>query len=649
MDAPSLSTPAKEKSLVVVNWPMSLETTRTELSKAQRRLEQYQAALRLANIEIERRNRGIIALTTLAYQANRVANPADLLRLALSQALETTRAPVGAIVLIDTETKELILAAYKGLTSPFANILSGQELEAGAVSLMPHLAAGAGALLELDTAEDETERLLLTTAQLTSLVSLPLQLGPRLMGALLVGLKDKRAFKPDELYVLMAMSREVAIALESLHLRDGLWHTVETLLGMESGNLDLAVVEQANLDTELVAPIELSPPVPTPPESSADDLEQLLAAMMEAETEVQQHNTDLLTLNTITEMMNSTLDLKQILQRTVDQTRAMLQTDAVWLYLLDDRNQLEMRAYTGLSIEYVRGMQHLKPEDGIEGRVAVVKKPLFVESVARDTHRHKIWVDKEKLHALAAVPITRPELTVWPGPANGESTAPAGQAGAHVLGVLATGKRDPQAQPWNPREIRLLTSIANQVALAIDNARLYAQVQEGETGLRVGNEVLRSINDMMLEKNAYLEGFIQDDLLPALTHAGQGLQGLLAENPNPLADGQKQQVAELQEIIYHLSELARETHEVSAALDTEFNQAIDRERSLDYAGSARPPRLQKSSPAEKPASPGETNNNGDHPASPLPGSGNSAKPMSFEEAVAAGLVPAHIVNKEKKS
>ena len=129
----------KEEALVVDNWPMNLEATRQQLKKAQKRVAQYQAALRLAGVEIERRNRGIVALTTFTYQASRMPTPTALLKLALVQALETIDVAVGATVLVSPETKELILAVHKGLTPELTRVLTGQELEYGATALMPHL------------------------------------------------------------------------------------------------------------------------------------------------------------------------------------------------------------------------------------------------------------------------------------------------------------------------------------------------------------------------------------------------------------------------------------------------------------------------------------------------------------------------------
>src|SRR5690606_6566684 len=141
--------------IVVENWPMGLEATREQLAKTRRRLEQYRGAIRLASAEVQQRNRGIVALTNFAYQGGRLATPTALLRLALAQALAVVDAPVGAIVLINPETKELTLGVHKGVTVDLKNILTGHQLDNGAMTLMPHLVAGKGALVELQPDMDE--------------------------------------------------------------------------------------------------------------------------------------------------------------------------------------------------------------------------------------------------------------------------------------------------------------------------------------------------------------------------------------------------------------------------------------------------------------------------------------------------------------
>jgi hypothetical protein len=202
--------------------------------------------------------------------------------------------------------------------------------------------------------------------------------------------------------------------------------------------------------------------------------------------------------------------------------------------------------------------------------------------------------------------------------------------------VLATGKHTEQT--WTPRDSRLLASIANQVALAIDNARLYGQVHERERHLNSGNEVLRNINDMLLEKNAYLEGFVNDDLPQALTEISQIIQYLLVGNPTPLADQQKDKIAHLQTIVNRLGELSTETTTISTVLDTELDKSLDEEvKQNTFTGAVKPVRLHGKKSNEDSPEP-EQNQAVDD--------GGEIKPMSFEEAVAAGLVPAHIMSRE---
>lgn len=650
MDSSNIAAALREELNVTGEWPVSIEATQKQLAKAQMRLERYRAALRLANTEIERRTQVILALTTFTYQASRSPTLTGLLKLALLQALKTTHTTTGAIVLIDKDTKELTLGVHKGLTPDLSKILTGQQLGQGAVALMPHLTAGSGALLEAQTSSDKQEKRLLNVSQLTSLVSLPLQLGPRLVGAMLVGLQEDKTFTPAELCFLMALSQELAIALESVQLRDGLWVTAEALLGGTTGGIDLKEIDETELTVTISTPFELPTPASSGTQTDEDDLEHLLAAMMEAEDEVQKQNADLQILNTIAEMMNRTLNLKEILQAAVDQTRNTLMVDAAWLYLVDETGCLEMRSYTGLSAGYVRGMQRLKKDKEIEEEAATENKALFIEFVAQDRPKHKIWIDREKLTAIAAMPITRPDFEGQPGE-------------SHVIGVLAAGKKDGQRHLWSPREVRLLTSIANQVALAINNAQFYAQLQEDEAGLRAGNEVLRTVNDMLLEKNAFLEGFLQDDLIPALTVAAPVLGHLLAEATHTLTDSQKLNLATLKNVIGKLSSLAVEAGEVSHALDNAFGQSFkEEEQAQSFASATNPIRLEKKDtgklklkdPEPETDSPAPDANQNTAEKTPEteptpPGKKPPAtdlKPMTFEEAVAAGLVPSYILNRE---
>lgn len=568
---------------------MSLKALHEQLQIAQTRLDRYRAALDLASVEIEQRNRRIIDLTAFTRRAGQVSRAGELLRLALIQAVETTAAPVGAIVLIDPATKELSLGAHKGLTADLRQVLTGRELRHGAAALMPHLVSGAGALLERDTPLDESEQMLLTAAELSSLVSLPLRFGPKILGAVVIGLDEPRSFKPTDLYFLMAVSQETTLALENLSLREGMWHTAESFL---TGGITTEELQETDLNIETAAPGNELPAAPS------NDLEALLAGMREAENEVQQQNIDLQALNNLIEQMNRNLNLAEILQHTVDETITLLKTDAAWIYLLDKKDRLRMQASIGLSAAYVQAMKILEMGQGLEGQVISQPKPHFLT----DIQGHPYLV-KEGFQAVAVSPLPRP----------GEETLP-------NLGVVVTARQ--AARSWQPREMRLLSSIANQVALTIENARLYAQIQQDEAQLRTDNETLRTANDILLEKTAYLEGFVGEELLPFLGQAGHTIHHLLAEETE-LAPEQIETANAIRQVVDHLIDQIQTIEHINIDLETAFDS--------QYA--PKPLRLGGTAPPADESEP-----------EPPP----SGQAMSFEEAIAAGLVPDHILQREEE-
>jgi GAF domain-containing protein len=611
-----------------------------ELEQAQARLEQYRATLRLAGVEIERRNRGIRALTTFAYKANWLTEPAALLKLALVQALEITESQMGALVLIDQETKQFYLGAHQGLSPDMVRILTGRQYDEGAALLMPHLANGKGVLLEWDKQVEPAERMLLQAAQAHSLISLPLH-ASQLLGSLIVGARNDFVFSPANLNFLIALSQQTAVAFDSLRVREKLWHFAESLLSQaaeqEPGTMALTMptalppvsplqarlaslvadlggamaaifvlspakgdtrislaadyglsplftttfsdslrsaalfpdelllapswvqstltkeatktaatplltslreegarsvvairMEQSGASARLIliaaaeaetfttdhaarlaeqarelAPLIMEPSsVPTLPthnihipalshHPSTDDLEKLLAAMMDAEEESYRHNADLLALNGIAETLNRTLNLGAILGSVIGQTRAMLQSEAAWLYLLEspDSTELRLKAQEGLSERYAHGMRRLKVGDGFEGWVARENKAQFVNDVADHPLRCQLLVQEEKVQAIAAVPLTC--LVEYDG-----------REESRTVGVIAVARR--QVYSWQPREIRLLTAVAHQMALAVNNALLHAQVQDGLERLAASNEVLKRLNRQLLEQQLVL-------------------------------------------------------------------------------------------------------------------------------------------------
>ena len=212
--------------------------------------------------------------------------------------------------------------------------------------------------------------------------------------------------------------------------------------------------------------------------------------MMEAEEEVQRHNADLVTLNTIAALFNQTLNQEQVLSQIVEQVRATLQTDAAWVYLAEDpqEERLILQAHVGLSNRYVWGMRQIPFGKHVEGIVAQQNRPHFVDNVQDGDC--PLLLEQENIQALAVIPLASP-------------TDVDEADGYTILGVMAIALHRPHA--WKQREVRLLTAIANQVTLAINNAQRFSQVNVELDMLSNSNQILQAINNQLIEDNARLE------------------------------------------------------------------------------------------------------------------------------------------------
>lgn len=145
------------------------------------------------------------------------------------------------------------------------------------------------------------------------------------------------------------------------------------------------------------------------------------------------------------------LDLPQLLRLVVERAAALSRTDGGGLYLFHpDRNELELvvshnlgRDYTGLCLQV---------GEGLSGRVFLNAEPLAVQDYSNWEHRSSQY-EGEGFGAVLAVPLK------W-----GEKT----------IGVLnLTNREAPRA--FTERDLWLLEWFANHAAVAIENARLFAE------------------------------------------------------------------------------------------------------------------------------------------------------------------------------
>jgi len=165
---------------------------------------------------------------------------------------------------------------------------------------------------------------------------------------------------------------------------------------------------------------------------------------------MQRQIAELSTLAEVSETVTSPLYLDEMLGLIVDMAARVMRARVCSLMLLDEeRNELILRATQSLSPAY-RDKPPLKMGEGIAGRVAQTGRPAVVEDVRRDPYCRYADIAREAgLCSLLCVPLRVRE---------------------RVIGVFNCYTGEPHT--FTPQEIGLFQTLANQTALAIENARL---------------------------------------------------------------------------------------------------------------------------------------------------------------------------------
>ncbi|MEN6371973.1 MAG: SpoIIE family protein phosphatase [Armatimonadota bacterium] len=165
-------------------------------------------------------------------------------------------------------------------------------------------------------------------------------------------------------------------------------------------------------------------------------------------------------VNKISEAVISTLDLKQLLELAIEQCLFAIGATVGSIMLLDDdAKTLTIKSAKGLSQKVVESASTAVGE-GIAGWVAQHGKPVLVHDAHQDP-RFRMNRYRDDITSAMSVPL---------------------KARGRVIGVINTSTVE-LGRRFGPAEVEFLSTIANQVALAIDNAQLYERLSRRTTEL----------------------------------------------------------------------------------------------------------------------------------------------------------------------
>ena len=189
------------------------------------------------------------------------------------------------------------------------------------------------------------------------------------------------------------------------------------------------------------------------------DTERHLTLALSDITKRSQH---LAVLNTIGAAVSQSLDLGVIVKQAVDKIAETLAFDAVWVYELDSRTKmLRMIAYHGLNDEMAKNMAERRMDKGISAPVLETGTRLVFEDLQHDARYQGLsragTVASLGFKAAAAFPIRTKDKIIGT---------------LHVTNLTT--------RHFASEELQLLESIAQQVGVASENAKLFEELREAK-------------------------------------------------------------------------------------------------------------------------------------------------------------------------
>jgi two-component system NtrC family sensor kinase len=170
-------------------------------------------------------------------------------------------------------------------------------------------------------------------------------------------------------------------------------------------------------------------------------------------------------LHTVAEAISRTLEVDDVLRTALDALTDVTGHEIASLHLLTpDGTHLALRGDRGLS-PHLREVNRLLPVGkGLIGGVAATGKTLRLIDVSGNSRVFKPAqraVRTDRIRGFVCVPI---------------------HSRGRILGTLSLGRRTPE--PFKEREVALVEATADQIGIALENARLYSEIRRQLDELR---------------------------------------------------------------------------------------------------------------------------------------------------------------------
>jgi signal transduction histidine kinase len=189
------------------------------------------------------------------------------------------------------------------------------------------------------------------------------------------------------------------------------------------------------------------------------------------EQKVEQRTKEISALYEVTTEVNQSLALEDILNAVIAKITEIFRFESTRIFLFNDEmEELELRASYEVSPEHATGVRVFKRGEGVIGRVAESAEPMIFEDIRTDPQYAALSSSKATRNANLSFFAVFPIRTQ-----------------SRVFGVILFNARSPRKLTSD--EVRLLTSMSEHLAVAVEKARLFRQSETRAQQLFVLNTI----------------------------------------------------------------------------------------------------------------------------------------------------------------
>ena len=187
---------------------------------------------------------------------------------------------------------------------------------------------------------------------------------------------------------------------------------------------------------------------------------------------VQLQANTLLLLNEVSREVSSILDVEELLRRAAELTKRVIEYQILSIMLFDEEQKVFRHRLDVKHGQRVQGKLRVAASEGIVGAAAMLKEPVIVPDVTKDSRY------------LMVNPETKSELAI-----------PMMHKG-RVIGVLDL--ESPQLNAFTEDHVQTLSILAANLAVSLENARLYQQVARDEARLERDLQAAKRIQGALI-------------------------------------------------------------------------------------------------------------------------------------------------------